>query len=247
MITTFIAELFLTLRVYALSGKSKSVLVISALFMAWQWGIAIYAMSQSDKGTDNVAVLLSVPTFPLPRLPEVDPYHGASSSFPLVCIFISVLGIAKWVEAWLCLSLAFDGLVFLAIIFITVRSARQHGFVPMMRIIQRDGIVYFFVLFSSNLVWLMLLLHARPALKFLHNQPAMVVSTIMINRITLNLKKARDKRSAWGVQTFETLYSDGSTKYNSSAGSRSGGSHNKIGSYPSQDIELKAKRSMVTV
>ncbi|KAK7056301.1 hypothetical protein VNI00_002854 [Paramarasmius palmivorus] len=170
MSTTFIAEVFLTLRVYALAKKHRGVLAISGFIMAWQWAIAIYAMSQSSKGTDQPALLLSrragMP--PLPTLPNAEPYH--------VCIFISTLTVTPWVEAWLCLSLAFDGLAFLAILFFTFQmmSRQEYRFIRVLKVIQRDGITYFFVLFSSNLVWLLLLLHARPGLKFMHNQPAMV-------------------------------------------------------------------------
>ncbi|KAK7014081.1 hypothetical protein VNI00_019430 [Paramarasmius palmivorus] len=209
MSTTFIAEVFLTLRVYVLAKKHKGVLACSGLIIAWQWAIAIYAMSQSSKGTDQPALLLSrrAEILALPPLPDADPYH--------VCIFISTLTVTPWVEAWLCLSLAFDGLAFLAILVFTLRmmSRQEYQFIRILRVIQRDGIAYFFVLFSSNLVWLLLLLHARPGLKFMHNQPAMVLSAVMINRITLNLKKASDnsrRRSAngsdayaWSIKTFE--------------------------------------------
>ncbi|PPQ95299.1 hypothetical protein CVT26_014873 [Gymnopilus dilepis] len=150
MVTTFLAEALLTFRHHAVLWLSGSIILA-------QWIIALYVMSQSSKGTDQVALLLPVPTFPLPELPDLPPYH------------------------------AFDGLAFLAIMVVTVRANRRYGVLPLMRIIQQDGIIYFFVLFSSNLVWLLLLLHARPALKFLHNQ----LSTIMINRITLNLKQSR--------------------------------------------------------
>ncbi len=67
-------------------------------------------------------------------------------------------------EAYLCLSLAFDAFAFLGITYGVVSRARNSGggyhLVPVLKVVQRDGIMYFFVLFSSNLVWLLLLLHA---------------------------------------------------------------------------------------
>ena len=84
----------------------KAVLILAGLIMAWQWGIAIYAMSQSSQGTDQPALLISRALPPLPQLPNADPFHSESPSqfkfnsmtevilFPptlAVCIFISTL------------------------------------------------------------------------------------------------------------------------------------------------------------
>ncbi|KAJ8093257.1 hypothetical protein PM082_020743 [Marasmius tenuissimus] len=205
MLLTFTAEVFVGLRVYALSKRRKLVLYAAAFVLVWQWGIAIYAMSQSSLGTDQVQLLLPMdgpPPLVLPDLPKTDPYH--------ICIFISVIAVAPWVEAFLCISLAFDGIAFLAITYFSFVMAREQGYrvTHLLRIIQRDGIVYFFVLFSSNLVWVLILFYARSSLKFIHAQPAMIVSAIMINRITLNLKEAAsdtedDRVEGWTVKTFE--------------------------------------------
>ncbi|KAE9395201.1 hypothetical protein BT96DRAFT_1022089 [Gymnopus androsaceus JB14] len=201
LITTSLAQVFLTLRVYALCNK-KYVCVVAGIIAALQWGIAIFVMSQSSSGTDQVAVLLPLhpPPVPLPELPDTDPFH--------VCLFISTLTLVPWVEAFVWLSLSFDALAFLAIIFITVKAASLHPLMHIMKVIQRDGIIYFFILFSSNFIWIMLLLHAkRPALQFIHNKPTMIVSCIMINRITLNLKRAsyNCKIIEWSIKTFEDM------------------------------------------
>lgn len=67
--------------VYALMRQHrKSVLTLSATIMAWQWIIAIYAMSQSSQGTDQPALLLSRSLPPLPELPDADPFHSKSPS-----------------------------------------------------------------------------------------------------------------------------------------------------------------------
>ncbi|KAA1477983.1 hypothetical protein DENSPDRAFT_854681 [Dentipellis sp. KUC8613] len=179
---TTVGEIFLALRVYAITKKNKAVPVFTALVILWQWGIAVYVMSQSSKGTDLPALLLSrrgVSIPPLPTLPNIDPFH----------------------EAFLCISLAFDIVVFLIIIVTTTRALRQTQVKGMLHIIQKDGILYFFVLFFSNLVWLLLVLHARSGLKFLHNH----ISSIMVNRITLNLKRASHVNSVipWSISTFE--------------------------------------------
>ncbi|KAJ8093225.1 hypothetical protein PM082_020710 [Marasmius tenuissimus] len=42
-----------------------------------------------------------------PEIPQTDQ----------VCLFISIISVAPWVEAFLCLGLAFDGIAFLAIAY----------------------------------------------------------------------------------------------------------------------------------
>ncbi|KAA1468385.1 hypothetical protein DENSPDRAFT_462538 [Dentipellis sp. KUC8613] len=47
-LTSSIAEIFLTLRVYAITGKRKLVLVASATLILCQWGALIYQASQAS-------------------------------------------------------------------------------------------------------------------------------------------------------------------------------------------------------
>ncbi|KAJ7037623.1 hypothetical protein C8F04DRAFT_1091909 [Mycena alexandri] len=197
VLLTTTAELFLALRVYAITRQSKVFPCVTVAILTCQWAIAIYAMSQSSQGTDQVALLLPRQLPPLPPLPDIEPYH--------VCIFISTLTVVPYVKGFLSLSLAFDTLVFLTTVYVTVKSARSYHFIPLMKVIQRDGIMYFLVLFSSNLIWVLLLIYAPPALKFIHNQPAMIISAIMVNRITLNLKVASHTNQVvpWSARTFE--------------------------------------------
>lgn len=78
--------------------------------------------------------------------------HPLFSSYPYSVPFV---------EAFLSLSLTFDGIAFLVILAVTFSSSQSYNFMPVMKIIKRDGVMYFFVLFSSSLVWLVLLLRAR--------------------------------------------------------------------------------------
>lgn len=66
-------------RLYVLTKGSKFVIVGSVLCLLCQWAIALYTISQSSKGTNEPAVLLSRAVLPsLPALPSTDPYHGES-------------------------------------------------------------------------------------------------------------------------------------------------------------------------
>ncbi|KAF5379386.1 hypothetical protein D9615_006600 [Tricholomella constricta] len=199
-ILTTIAELFMTLRVYALLKRNKAVLFVAGVIILWQWALIMYVIVQASKGTTHLAFLLSRDVAPaLPTLPTTDPYH--------VCIFIVSPALVPWAEAFLCLCLSFDGLAFIGIIFgiaVRRREMNTQSLAPVTTIIRRDGVLYFFVLFSSNLVFLLVARYARPGLKNIHNQPAMVISAIMVNRITLNLKRESYKQLVltWGTKTF---------------------------------------------
>ncbi|TFY63584.1 hypothetical protein EVG20_g6258 [Dentipellis fragilis] len=207
-IFTTIAEIFLTIRVYAITGKHNSVLTLSAVYVLCQWGVVLYILSQAPKSNSDPAMLLSrqesgQPV--LPTLPNIDSFH--------ICVYIAALNVVPWLQAFVIMCLAFDIVVFLVICITTARAIQRSRHGRTLRIIRRDGLVYFFVLFFSNLVWLLLILHAPPGLKFVQNQSAMLISSIMITRITLNLKRSSRKQSAdhgipWSVKTFEDRNSE---------------------------------------
>jgi hypothetical protein len=72
-----------------------------------------------------------------------------------------------WVEAFLYISLAFDFIAFAIILFLTMRQIGNstRSFSGLLHVMQRDGIIYFIVLVTSNLTWLILLLDARVSLR----------------------------------------------------------------------------------
>ncbi|EEB99225.1 hypothetical protein MPER_01136, partial [Moniliophthora perniciosa FA553] len=82
----------------------------------------------------------------------------------------------SWMKTGLSLILVFDGLAFIAILVVTLKMIskrdRHSSLLYILKVIRRDGVLYFFVLFSSNFVWLLLIAYARPvssknALKYL--------------------------------------------------------------------------------
>ncbi|KAF9062859.1 hypothetical protein BDP27DRAFT_1336057 [Rhodocollybia butyracea] len=166
-----IAETLVLIRVYALSGRKRWVLFAGVPFILVQWGLLLYQDSQYVNGTSNLAVILfakrELDTSALPPLPPIDAYR--------LCIAIPSLSIVQAGEAFLSLFIVYDGLAVAAIIYFLV---------------QRDGLLYFAVMFASNFVWLMMSLYARTGLAFMQNQ----ISSIMVNRVTINLKKVSEER-----------------------------------------------------
>ncbi|KAJ3794768.1 hypothetical protein GGU11DRAFT_747685 [Lentinula aff. detonsa] len=203
-----IAEVLVLLRVHALSGRKQYVLFIAILLIVVQWALLLYQDVLYKNGTSNLAVLLfarELDTSAIPPLPDIDAYRRTSRIRILwnylklvipfaVCIAIPSTQIAQAGETFLSLFIVYDGLAVLSIIYFVSQQAKGFHFVPILELVQRDGLLYFAVMFSSNFVWLMMALHARPSLGFIQNQPAMVISSIMVNRITMNLQKASEEK-----------------------------------------------------
>ncbi|KAJ4468710.1 hypothetical protein J3R30DRAFT_1594652 [Lentinula aciculospora] len=190
LLVTLPAETVLLIRVNALASRRFLSLILWVIMVA-QFGIVIYAMSQPEQ---NLGL-------PLPDIP-IDQFH--------VCILYSN---PEMDLAYLLCCIIFDSIVFLTTLVITVdygffwsnsdgdtpRSFGQARFRPtssvLLSTIQRDGVLYFCAILSGNIIWLILSLNERPGLKFMNTQPSMIITSIMINRLTLSLRKVGDRMS----------------------------------------------------
>lgn len=76
-------------RVYALSGGSKVVPIVCGIIIVAQWAIALYLIIHSFEGSNQVALLLSPPVFPLPTVPAVDAYNGEGCPMILGTLLVS--------------------------------------------------------------------------------------------------------------------------------------------------------------
>ncbi|KAJ3919256.1 hypothetical protein F5877DRAFT_66728 [Lentinula edodes] len=180
-----IAETLVLLRVYALSGRKQYVLFIAIPLIIVQWALLIYQDVLYKNGTSDLGVLLfarELDTSAVPPLPDIDAYR--------LCIAIPSTQIVKAGETFLSLFIVYDGLAVSSIIYFVSQQAKGFHLVPILELMQRDGLLYFAVMFSSNFVWLMMALHARPSLGFIQNH----ISSIMVNRITMNLQKASEEK-----------------------------------------------------
>ncbi|KAF5383008.1 hypothetical protein D9615_004883 [Tricholomella constricta] len=69
---------------------------------------------------------------------------------------------------YLSLTLAFDSLVLIVTLTVTITAAQQSPTKHWLKVIQNDGILYFMAIFSSTLIWLMFGVAARDGLKFIN-------------------------------------------------------------------------------
>ncbi|KAF7350367.1 hypothetical protein MVEN_01341400 [Mycena venus] len=163
------AEVVLLLRIYALTNKNKHLCGLLVSIIVAECVIVFYAMSMP--GTNNALVLPHVP---------IDSFR--------VCILYSD---PKMDTAYLSTSLAFDCIVLAITLACTAAKNVKHHTRSwaILRTIRWDGALYFCVILSGNVVWMALAINARPGLKFMNAQPSMYLTSIMINRLTLSVRK----------------------------------------------------------
>jgi len=142
------AEAVLMLRVYALTNRRRSFLYFLILMASTQSILVVYAISRVR---ENKAL-------PLPDIP-IDAFH--------ICILFSD---PVKDMSYLAVSITFDGIVLCLTLAVTVSTSKNRPTMPLLRTIRRDGLIYFFVIFSGNLAWMLLALYARAGLKFMNAQ-----------------------------------------------------------------------------
>ncbi|KAJ3776681.1 hypothetical protein FB446DRAFT_259386 [Lentinula raphanica] len=191
LIMCTIAEILVLIRVYALSGQNRIAIYCAVPLMLSQAAMLLYVCSQSANGTANLTLLLGVTD--VTSLPDIDAFR--------LCISVPPMDVLPYGQAFLCLLIVYDGLAVVAISYIVAQQSGVLHLMPILKLIQRDGLLYFAVMFTSNFVWLMLTLYAPIGLQFIHNQPAMVISSIVVSRITINLKKASHEKTAVSWRT----------------------------------------------
>ncbi|KAF9548084.1 hypothetical protein CPC08DRAFT_348632 [Agrocybe pediades] len=162
MLTTFVAELIITLRVYAVCHGLKVVLAVGGTIMAGQWALVIYVVSQTWRSSVQVQTQLGTLLDTLSTIPELK----KNRIFHL-CMNKKMIAFPEYLIADAAASLVFDALAFITVMGIAVHSRRAYGVYSVMRTIQRDGAMYFFVMFSGNLTWLLLVLCAPGVLKMI--------------------------------------------------------------------------------
>lgn len=179
------AEMILLLRLNALLNGNKLLVGVLLAIMLGQTVTVVAAMSVRG---DNAAMVI-------PDI-DLDVFH--------VCVLFSN---PKMDTAYLALSIAFDSIVFILTLVLTVREYRVRRSI-LLRTIQRDGTLYFCLILSGNIMWMLLVSFARPTLKFMNAQPSMVLTSVMINRLTLSLRRVGHKLESgmtWGpgLQSFQ--------------------------------------------
>ncbi|KAF8525006.1 hypothetical protein JB92DRAFT_3140430 [Gautieria morchelliformis] len=167
------SSILLLLRVYALYNRSKWILCYLSSVILIQFAVSILFSAFSDHG------LLPMPSIDLPVFqgclypPPVRLNNGALAPLILELMYdVSIVGLII-AKGWKDRSL--NGL-------------RDRG--GILRMIVKDGIIYFIVIFSTMFIWLCVGLFAPVGLRFVNAYPSDVLVSIMINRLTIHLHRS---------------------------------------------------------
>jgi len=178
VLSTLIAQVVLTLRIYAVTGKSRLIAAGFSIITASQLAAGIY-----------LTLPVPVPESTVPQIPFdsfklciLSRYRGGEIAYPVI-------------------SLAYDLLAFLTILRQAGRSTvRRFGMPGLLGTIVRDTTKYFFVIFTAHFVLTMTLLLGRPAVRLLPAPGNIVYIPIMITRLMISLRNAaRSQGLPWSA------------------------------------------------
>ncbi|KAF8589218.1 hypothetical protein K439DRAFT_1628916 [Ramaria rubella] len=163
----------LILRVFALYGRNLYILAYLGALLIAQVTVGIWQFAFPGGGP--------VVFPPVPGLV----FHG--------CLYITAPSLGAAASAYLVIDLAFDISIFVLTMAKTWQAFWGHRGPGLLRRISQDGALYFVVIFTSNSAWLFLLLFATPDLKYIQALPGIIFDVIMINRLTLSLRRTPDQ------------------------------------------------------
>jgi len=164
-----VVGLMMLLRVYAMWHHKKWVVGIVAGILLIETGINAWLMTHGQAVVHSRLVKSCTMIFE-PSLSKI-----ASSS------------------AWI--PLLYDTIVVSLTLIRTIPSIRHRTASHIVKVLLEDGLLYYSVIFSINLVLTLMIIFAPPGLKNVTAQLELLLTVAMMSRITLNLKKQAAKAS----------------------------------------------------
>jgi len=220
VICTLLAQVVLTVRIYAVASKNIPVTI----------AFATITISQLALGIRITVVAAREGAQILPPLP-FDAYH--------LCVFVR----HRPVEiAYTSISICYDFLAFSLIIFVAATSkSRGLRFPTILRAMAEDATWYFLVIFTSHFVLEMTLNLGRESIQLLPASGNVVYLPVMISRLMLSLRKtAGTLQEDWsfaGTSASSTYFR--SMKFIRPRRSTDGGQDDvSLGTYPELEMTL---------
>ncbi|KAI0057280.1 hypothetical protein BV25DRAFT_1439848 [Artomyces pyxidatus] len=167
--------ILMLIRVYALYNRNRIVL----------FGLSLILFAQTIAGIWQYTVSGGTPA--------PDPIDNYEFHF---CIYLPPKRIGHLSTMYIFMELAYDSIIFLLTISRTTymfwrQQATMNantGAPSLVACLIRDGGFYFGCIFSMNLMWVLMIMHAPTGLRAIASIPSSCVTTVMICRITLNLR-----------------------------------------------------------
>jgi len=168
------------LRVYVLTRKNKYILIVLGSHFLAQIGVALHIVAFGSH---------AAPEFPNPA--NILNQHEFQ-----VCTLSPRPESYNLYDAYLVLELSFNTIVFAVTLITTFTTSRMQPSLRWSRVMQRDGFIYFFAIFSSTLIWLSFNYYTQDILKVINAVPCSIFTAIMVNRLYLSLKEVGQEHSA---------------------------------------------------
>jgi len=115
------------------------------------------------------------------------PHNGQYGMHACTMIFSPNVGAAASASAWI--PLLYDSVILVLTLYRTVPAIRQHRAGQILTQLLEDGLIYFSVIFSVNVVLTIMIIVAPPGIKNITAQLEQLITVAMMSRITLRLKK----------------------------------------------------------
>ncbi|KAK0200671.1 hypothetical protein DFS33DRAFT_1354063 [Desarmillaria ectypa] len=162
-IFTLVAEAMLIIRVYALHDQNKTILALHMSLWIVQTCLMAFTLAHSG------------------------PVLIPSSSITFGCVLVADPSIGSLLIMWTIPSLVFDSSTFLLLVAGVWRRSRRHS-LSILKVIVRDGVLYFVAVVASNTLWTVTGLVLASDLKNVWAFMSTVLTDILIACITIKLR-----------------------------------------------------------
>jgi len=189
LISTVLSQMILGSRVYAIFAQNKAV------------GFVLGTTLVSEIIIGGISISTTHPPPVVPGPPGSQPPCGA------------VMGPFGWLIAFWTIPLLYDTLAFLLTAWKAYDFWKREIETPLFDIIWRDGLLYFFVIFSMNATNVIIFLTVPETLRAVNLTPTLILEIILSCRLVLNLRDAHSRSTS--QPSSQPKWSDISkTRYN---------------------------------
>ncbi|KAF4613124.1 hypothetical protein D9613_010932 [Agrocybe pediades] len=215
LISTVLSQMILGSRVYAIFSQNKIVGAVLSLTLLVE--VVIGGISISTTSPPPIT----------PGPPGSRPPCGA------------VMGPTGWLIAFWTIPLFYDALAFLLTAWMAYDFWRKELNVPLFHVIWRDGLLYFFAIFSMNLTNVVIFLTVPKTLRAINLTPTLIFEIVLSCRLVLNLRGTQGGTTSVPSNTLK--WSTDKSKSNPSAPGILA-THEQVrsyDSYPSHNADIK--------
>lgn len=162
LISTVLSQMILGSRIYAVYAQDKKVGCLLALILAVEIAVGGFSISTTSPP----------PNIPGPSTPPC----GA------------IMGPDGWLISFWSIPILYDTIAFLLTAWKAFEFWRREINTPLFSIIWRDGVLYFFAIFSMNVINIAIILTVPKVLRSVNLTPTLIFEIVLSCRLVLNLR-----------------------------------------------------------